>query len=107
MKVLHLSGLDFEVRRSARRKTIGITVDRAGELLAHAPIETSIEEVSRWVSKKLLWVHRKLALKEEVAPKTRAPEYVSGETFAYLGRRYRLRTINQQAMPLRFDGAQF
>ncbi|MGI8603080.1 MAG: M48 family metallopeptidase [Verrucomicrobiales bacterium] len=106
-ETLHVGGLGFEVRRSGRRKTLGLTVDRAGELVAFVPSETSAEEVSRWITKKLLWVHRKLALKEETAPKKRAPEYVSGEAFCYLGRRFRLKIVEQQEQPLKFDGARF
>lgn len=106
-QTLQLGGLLFEVRRSDRRKTLGLTVDRAGELVAHVPAETSMDELSRWVGKKLLWVHRKLALKEEAAPRMRAPEYVSGEAFSYLGRRYRLKLVERQEQPLQFDGARF
>lgn len=36
-ETLHIAALDFEVRRSSRRKTLGLTVDRAGELVVHAP----------------------------------------------------------------------
>jgi predicted metal-dependent hydrolase len=106
-ETLQLGGLDFEVRRSDRRKTLSLTVDRAGELVAHAPTETSTEELSRWVGKKLLWVHRKLALKHEAAPRMRGPEYVSGEAFCYLGRRYGLKVVAKQEQPLRFDGTRF
>lgn len=106
-ETLHLGGLEFEVRRSDRRKTLGLTVDRGGELVAHVPEDTSVDELSRWISKKLLWVHRKLALKEETAPKLRGPEYVSGEAFSYLGRRYRLKLVERQEHPLQFDGARF
>ena len=106
-QTLQLGGLEFEIRRSDRRRTLGLTVDRAGELVAHVPTETSTDELSRWVSKKLLWVHRKLALKEEAAPKLRAPEYVSGEAFSYLGRRHPLKVVEQQEQPLQFDGTRF
>ena len=106
-ETLQLGGLRFEVRRSERRKTLGLTVDRAGDLVAHVPAETSEPELSRWISSKLLWVHRKLALKDEAAPKIHAPEYVSGEAFCYLGRRYPLKLVDQQEQPLKFDGSRF
>jgi predicted metal-dependent hydrolase len=106
-ETLKLGELDFEVRRSERRKTLGLTVDRAGELVAHVPAETPTEEVSRWIRGKLLWVHRKLALKEEAAPKLRSPEYISGEAFCYLGRRYQLKLSYNQEQPLQFDGTRF
>ena len=106
-ETLQLGGLVFEVRRSDRRKSLGLTVDRTGELLAHVPFDASVEELTRWISKKLLWVHRKLALKEEAAPKMRAPEYVSGEAFCYLGRRFGLKVVSKQELPLQFDGTRF
>jgi predicted metal-dependent hydrolase len=104
---LQLGGLDFEVRRSDRRRTLSLTVDRSGELVAYAPTATSAEELSRWIHAKLLWVHEKLMLKEQAAPRLRAPEYVSGEAFCYLGRRYRLKVVARQEQPLQFDGTQF
>lgn len=106
-EAVKLGGLDFEVRRSERRKTLSLTVDRAGELVAHVPVETSAEELSGWIRGKLLWVHRKLALKEDAAPKMRAPEYISGEAFCYLGRRYPLKVLVRQENPLQFDGTRF
>jgi predicted metal-dependent hydrolase len=106
-ETLEISGLLFEVRRSDRRKTLGLTVDRGGELIAHTPLATSAEELARWVTSKLLWVHRKLALKEEAAPRMHAPEYVSGEAFCYLGRPFSLKVVPKQGLPLHFDGTRF
>ena len=106
-ETLEVGGLTFEVRRSLRRKTLGLTVDRGGELRLHAPENTTDRELTQWTRSKLLWVHRKLALKEELAPKVRAPEFVSGENFSYLGRNYRLKIVRESAKPLRFDGKYF
>jgi predicted metal-dependent hydrolase len=106
-ETLEISGLLFEVRRSDRRKTLGLTVDRGGELIAHTPLATSAEELARWITSKLLWVHRKLALKEEAAPRMHAPEYVSGEAFCYLGRPFSLKVVPKQGLPLHFDGTRF
>ena len=107
IQTLQLGDLLFEVRRSERRKSLGLTVDRGGELVAHVPTETSLDELSLWINKKLLWVHRKLALKEESAPPATCPEFVTGESFCYLGRRYRLKVVEQQPQPLQFDGTRF
>ena len=106
-EILNVEGLTFEVRRSTRRKTLGLTVDRAGELVAHAPCETPRDELANWIRRRLLWVYQKLALKEEALPVSRGPEFVSGEGFCYLGRRYTLKVVDRQEMPLRFDGARF
>jgi len=106
-EILALADLEFEVRRSLRRKTLGLTVDRAGELVVHVPASTDADEVRQWVQKKLLWVHQKLALKDELVGTEQHPEFVSGESFFYLGRNYRLKVVTSQDTPLRFDGQWF
>jgi len=106
-EMLEVGGLTFEVRRSLRRKTLGLTVDRGGELRLHAPENTTDHELTQWTHSKLLWVHRTLTRKEALAPKVRAPEFVRGENFSYLGRNYRLKIVREPAEPLRFDGKHF
>jgi hypothetical protein len=106
-EILQIGELTFEVRRSPRRRTLGLTVDRGGELVIHSPAAETVHEIEQWVRSNLLWVHRKLALKEELAPKRRGPEFVSGESVSYLGRLYRMAMIAQQEEPLRFDGHRF
>ena len=106
-ETLQIGKLTFEVRRSPRRRTLSLTVDRGGELVIHSPATATMGKVEQWVRSKLLWVHRKLALKEDLAPRRRGPEFVSGESFSYLGRSYRLTIAAQQEDPLRFDGRRF
>jgi predicted metal-dependent hydrolase len=103
-ETVEIRGLSFEVRRSDRRKTLALTVDRAAELILHAPTETPVEHLARWTESRLLWVHRKLAIKRELEAKVRSPEYVTGESFSYLGKRYRLKLVLNQRVALRFDG---
>jgi len=106
-KTLEISGLVFEVRRGPRRRTLGLTVDRAGELVVHAPSDASEADLRRWVQGKMLWVHRKLAQKQALARDVHPPEFVSGESIFYLGRSYRLRIVEKRRTPLRLDGEWF
>lgn len=106
-ETLEVGGLTFEVRRSSRRNTLGLTVDRYGELLVHAPKGEPTTRIETWVRSKLLWVHRRLAAKERLASALREPEFVSGESFSVLGRQYPLRIDPAQEEPLRFDGRKF
>lgn len=99
-----LDGLIFHVRRSPRRRTLGLTVDRGGELVAHAPAHTPMETLERWVKAKLLWVHRRLATKQRHSITPCEPEFVAGESFCYLGRRYRLKLVETATKPLRLEG---
>ncbi|MBF0246161.1 MAG: M48 family metallopeptidase [Planctomycetes bacterium] len=106
-EVLVVDNLEFEVRRSPRRKTLGLTVDRAGELVVHSPETASEAEIHKWVEKKLLWVHQKLLRKEVHSGVVHRLEMVSGESIAYLGQNYRLKIVKDQATPLQFDGQWF
>jgi predicted metal-dependent hydrolase len=110
---LTVSDLTFEVRRSPRRRTIGITVDRDGELIAHVPEACQPPQVEQVVGTKLFWVYTKLATKALLAWPPRNPEYVLGEGFAYLGRWYRLRYVDStgdsadEERPLRWFQGRF
>ena len=104
---LTVGGLNFEIRRSNRRKTLGLTVGRTSELIVHAPEDTSCAEMEQWVHRKLLWVHRKLALKRESAPRETPPEFVSGQVIHFLGRSYRLKLKHGQREPLIYAGDEF
>lgn len=106
-ETLHIADLEFEVRRGPRRKTLGLTVDRGGELIVHAPVSATEHELREWVNRKLLWVHRKLAQKEEMNAAARKPDFVSGETFFYLGKTYRLRVVDEAEVQLALDGEWF
>ena len=106
-ETLSIADLHFEVRRGPRRKTLGLTVDRGGELIVHAPPSATEEELRRWVQRKLLWVHRKLAQKQEMNAAARRPEFVSGESFYYLGKSFRLRVMDEGEAQLRFQGEWF
>jgi predicted metal-dependent hydrolase len=104
---LTVGDLDFEVRRSVRRRTRELTVDRGGELVIHTPESVTIDELHRWVETKLLWVHQKLLAKEVVTGTKSRLEALTGETIAYLGRNYRLKMVEELDGPFRFDGQWF
>lgn len=104
---LHISGLTVDVRRSTRRRTLSLTVDRAGDVVLHAPRETPEADLRKWVSTKLLWVHQKLARKQALVRHVHPPEFVSGESIFYLGRSYRLRIVKESDEPLRLVGEWF
>ena len=63
--------LSFVVRESDRRRTVGITVDRDGSLLLHAPAGARPDAVAAWAWSKRGWVFRKLADKHLLLAATR------------------------------------
>jgi len=104
---LHISGLAVDVRRSERRRTLSLTVDRAGDVVLHAPSDTPEADLRKWVNIKLLWVHQKLAKKQALVRDVHPPEFVSGESIFYLGRSYRLRVVEESDEPLQLAGEWF
>ena len=98
--------IEYEVRRSERRKkTVQITVDGGGVQVA-APTKTPESELRAMVRKRALWIlsHASDAMLE-ATPK----RFVSGETLPYLGRNVRLivESTDIRSPRVRFDHWRF
>jgi hypothetical protein len=87
---LWIDDLRFELRRSDRRETVGLTVERDGSLVLYAPSDLEVESVIDAVRSRQEWVYTKLAEKELLLRPQPPKRYVTGETHYYLGRNYRL-----------------
>ena len=94
--------INYEVRRSnRRRKTVEITVDGGGVHVA-APVSTPITQLRSIVRKRAPWILKHAAESMlEVPPK----RFVSGETLPYLGRNVRIivRSEDVGSPKVRFD----
>ncbi|MFN6527289.1 SprT family zinc-dependent metalloprotease [Nostoc sp. ChiSLP03a] len=99
MTSITFGDLSFEIRHSSKRRTVGITVERDGQLVLVSPPEVPIETLERIVSDKRYWIYSKLLKKESLNPTVSAKEYVSGEGFYYLGRSYRLKIVELEQQP--------
>lgn len=104
---LMVDDLQFEVRWSGKRKTLGLTVDREGELILSAPHGTEPGLLEQFVREKRFWLYSKLAAKEALQPRGHSREFVSGEGFSYLGRSYRLLLVEQQDVSLKLERGRF
>ena len=79
--------IEYEVRRSARRKkTVEITLD-GGEVRVAAPANLPASEVQRIVLQRAPWIISRRSVDEHTGPPRK---FVSGETLPYLGRSVRL-----------------
>jgi predicted metal-dependent hydrolase len=85
-----LTEIPYWIRRSDRRRTVSIAVDPSGEVVLTAPPATSVERLDRLVRTKAAWIVGRLRRRSDLPPAP-AREFVSGESFHYLGRQYRLR----------------
>jgi predicted metal-dependent hydrolase len=109
-RIVAVDDLTFELRRSDRRRTLGLTLDRDGALMLHAPVETPLAEVEAFAREKRFWIYTKLAEKELLLPPAQPKEFVSGQGFYYLGRSYRLLVVDPDSAvlpPLRFYQGRF
>lgn len=104
---LTVDDLTFEVRRSARRKTLEITIDRGGELIISAPPGVADDVMADFVREKRFWLYTKIAEKEALQQPVGGKEFVSGEGFPYLGRSYRVLLVDQQDVPLKLEAGRF
>ena len=85
--------LSFSLHRSPSRKTLGITIERDGRLTLSAPINSTPAQIERGVLQKQFWIYTKLAQKQLLFRSVASKEFVPGESFDYLGRRYRLALV--------------
>ncbi|SCU73993.1 conserved hypothetical protein [Cupriavidus necator] len=99
--------LQFTVRRSARRKTMQVTVERTGELVLCAPPDVGEARLREFVVEKRFWIYTKLADKDRLQRPVLRKEFVGGEGFLYLGRSYRLKLVDEQDVPLKLLNGRF
>ena len=91
-ETLSIGALELTVRRSSKRRTVNLTVERDGTLVATAPVTMHISEISNIARSRELWLHSAVARRNAMTSGV-SKEYVSGEGFYYLGRSYRLRVL--------------
>lgn len=89
----------YTVTRS-QRKTLSIYLERDGTISVLAPERFTDDEIQAVVAQKSFQLYKYLAERDELNATRSMREVVSGETFPYLGRNYRLQLVDQQSVPL-------
>ena len=92
--------IDYGIRRSPRRQTVAVAVDPVEGVMLTAPANAPVERLDAVVRDKAPWIVDRLRLVSQAELRADAHEFVSGESFAYLGRHYRLKV-----KPLKTPGA--
>lgn len=89
-----LPQVPLSIRRS-KRKTVSIYVERDGSVSVIAPDtmeETTLEEI---IDNKAYSIYKNIAKWKELNDSKIEREYVSGQSFLYLGRNYRLKVTDE------------
>lgn len=98
--------LNYNIQRSSNRKTISLTMAPSGKLEVLAPRDVKDETIERLVQKKKFWIYKNR--KELIDKKTAfEKEYVSGESFLYLGKKFRLDVAQCEHKELIFKQSKF
>jgi hypothetical protein len=78
---------------------VAVTVAPPGEVILIAPTGTSVERLDGIVRSKARWIASRVRLVQSAAPAPSPREFVSGESFLYLGRQYRLDVLSSPETP--------
>lgn len=107
MSALIFNDLRFEVRRSARRRALEITVERNGALVLSAPPSVEDARLRDFVRRKRMWVYKQLARRDAFPKQAPRRQFVDGEGFLYLGRSYRLRLVPELDARVKLQAGRF
>jgi predicted metal-dependent hydrolase len=98
--------LDYQLIRSDR-KSIGITVERDRRVVVRAPERASDVAVSSAIERKRLWIWRKVRDPHKYPVPAVHKEFVSGETFLFLGQHYELSLTRGEDSSVQLVGTRF
>ncbi len=84
--------IEYQVVRSSR-KTVSVIVDPAEGVVVRAPQRVNESQIQEIVLKKAPWILEKMKTVRELVGFPSKKEFVSGESFLYLGRHYRLKVF--------------
>ncbi len=88
--------LTYKVKRSPRRRSLTITVERDRAVIVHAPDDAPDEAIEQAVASKRQWIYEKLSHPQKYhgLPHPPGKELVNGESALYLGRQYRIELVS-------------
>lgn len=91
----------YALLRSARKKTLSVRVEPDGSVVVTSPDSVSLLRISAILRKKAPWIVERMRRVADVPPAPTPRQYVSGESFHYLGRQYRLKVQRGEAEGVR------
>lgn len=80
-----------------KRKTIGIIIDRNGEVRVHAPYRASEKQICEVIKKRAGWIVKKVNEVRIRNSNFAGRQFVSGEKFLYRGKEYTLETVERNS----------
>lgn len=96
---LQANGFIAEVIRTQRVKSADIRVEE-GSVSIIVPDQLPVDRITKLLKDKDRWIREKISLQREALPSS-CKQYISGESFSYLGRNYRLKVIDGLFAPVK------
>lgn len=72
------------------RKTVSLTVQPSLKIILKCPLDYNVDKIEKFLKRKWLWTSKQIHYFKKYKKKIERKEYVSGESFLYLGRQYKL-----------------
>lgn len=91
----------FLIRES--RKTISLTVKPDLSVVVKSPVSYGREKINNFLKRKWLWLDKQLSYFGKFRNNNGKKEYISGESFLYLGRQYKLVVKKSNRTEIKFD----
>ena len=99
-----LDGFTWRLRTSARRRTVGVTIERDATVTVTVPAGSGLGQLVPVLRAKRPWMIRRTAERAQRLGEHPVKQIVTGENFPYLGRSQRLLVRDGQAIPVRRRG---
>lgn len=98
--------MSYKVTRSSR-KTVALKISPEGRLEVAVPNNISDKDIQDIINKKKFWLYKTINRTKEKALNRLKKEYISGELFWYMGKRYRLDVCKCEHKGLKFQYSKF
>jgi predicted metal-dependent hydrolase len=110
-EILELSdtsgSMTYELRRTGRRRTVGITVEPDRRIVVLAPQGADRVRIEQILRRRLPWIRRQRRTLESLPQPSTLRRWVAGETHRYLGRQYRLKPVRASAKDVKLIAGYF
>ena len=95
-RTMKVGDLDIEIKRSKRKKTITVNIERDGSVNAVAPYDCPEETIYKELAAREDLIYKRIANRKAVTKAHINREFVNGQSFLYMGQSYNL-TISETA----------
>ena len=104
---MNLNGLEIEIRRSNRTKTLSINIERDGSVNVIVPVDLEESKIMDIIKSKEYEIHKRITNNRELNKERIDRKFVPGHSFLYLGKSYNLHIVENQEIPLKLYNGKF